>query len=132
MYRVTVALLLTSSLLAGAPASAQVVPPTEPAETTTDLDVGVLQAELARVEAERQRLEEELAGGEPRRLEQLELENQSLRERLVQGEEALASQREDERQRWFMIGGATVGGSLLLGLLLGKSGGRRRRREWLN
>lgn len=125
-------MVLAATLLAGAPVLAQVVPPTEPADPNAEQDVGVLQAELSRVEAERQRLEDELAGGQPQRLEQLEVENAALRERLDESERARGQSREEDRQRWFIIGGATVAISLLVGLIMGRSGGRNRRREWLN
>lgn len=128
---ISVAVLLSAALLASS-ALAQVVPPTEPADPNAEQDVGVLQAELARVEAERQRLEDELTGGEPRRLEQLQDENAALREQIDEAERASSLRREEDRQRWFIIGGATVGTSLLVGLILGRSGGRNRRREWLN
>ena len=36
-----------------------------------------------------------------------------------------------QQQRWFLVGGLTVAGSLLLGFLLAKLG-RQKRREWLN
>jgi hypothetical protein len=129
---ISVVMVLAAVLLAGAAVQAQVVPPTEPADPDAEQDAGVLQAELARVEAERQRLEDELAGGQPQRLEQLEVENTALRERLDESERASALRREEDRQRWFIIGGSTVAISLLVGLILGRSGGRNRRREWLN
>ncbi len=132
MPKLVPALALACGLLAPYSVVAQVVPPTEPAKAAAEQDAGVLQAELARVEAERQRLEDQLAGGEPQRLQQLEEENQTLRLRLEAAIDESTGQREEERQRWFMSGGGTVGISLLLGLVIGKLGGGRRRREWLN
>ena len=95
-------------------------------------DLGVLQEELAKVEAERQRLADELAGGDAGAMQQLEEENRTLREQQLELDELLNSRREEQRQRWFLIGGGTVAGCLLLGFILGRMGGQKRRREWLN
>ena len=103
------------------------------AETTTpEQDLGVLQAELARIEAERQRLADELASGPHQQVEQLERENQALRAERDDKDLQETALMEEQRQRWFLIGGGTVAGSLLLGFLVGKAGGGRRRKEWLN
>lgn len=95
-------------------------------------DLGVLQEELAKVEAERQRLADELAGADSGAKQQLERENQMLREQQLELNGLLNSQHEEQRQRWFLIGGGTVAGCLLLGFILGRMGGQKRRREWLN
>lgn len=95
-------------------------------------DVGVLQEELARVEAERQRLADQLAGGDADQLDEARAQNRMLREQLQQIDLRAAAQREEQRQRWFMIGGGTVAGCLLVGFILGRSGRRSQRREWLN
>lgn len=99
---------------------------------TSEQDLGVLQAELARIEAERQRLADELATGAHQQLEQLEQENQALRAARDEADLQAVALMEEQRQKWFLIGGATVAGSLLLGFLAGKGGGSRRRKEWLN
>lgn len=99
---------------------------------TSEQDLGVLQAELARIEAERQRLADELATGAHQQLEQLEQENQALRAERDEADLQAVALMEEQRQKWFLIGGATVAGSLLLGFLAGKAGGGRRRKEWLN
>ncbi|QIB51678.1 hypothetical protein [Pseudomonas sp. OIL-1] len=99
---------------------------------TSEQDLGVLQAELARIEAERQRLADELASGAHQQLAQLEQENQALRAERNNTDLQAVALMEEQRQKWFLIGGATVAGSLLLGFLAGKAGGGRRRREWLN
>ncbi|HDZ57705.1 MAG TPA: hypothetical protein ENI17_03385 [Pseudomonas xinjiangensis] len=125
--------LLLTCLLIPAVVSAQVPSETEPAADAAEQDLGILQAELSRVEAERQRLADELASsGTQQQLLQLEEQNRNLRARQMDAELVAASQLEEQRQKWFMVGGTTVGGSLLLGFLTGKMGGRRRRKEWLN
>lgn len=131
MSRPFISAALLACCLASTLAGAQALPETESSENA-EQDLGVLQAELARTEAERQRLEEELASGDFQRLDMLEQQNSDLREALAEAELERSGQLEQERQRWYMIGGATVGGSLLLGFLVGKMGGRRRRKEWLN
>src|SRR5690606_1230191 len=96
-------------------------------------DLGTLQAELARVEAERQRLADELArGGDSERLEQLNAQNIILRDRLAAQEQFHDTQRAEEQRKWFMVGGSTVALSLLAGWLLAQLGGRRKRNMWLN
>lgn len=96
-------------------------------------DVGILQAELARVEAERQRLADALAGNDDSaQLEQLTARNLALRDRLSAMEEVAGSQRQDEQRKWFIVGGSTVALSLLAGWLLAQLGGRRKRSMWLN
>lgn len=131
MSRPFISAALLTCCLASSLAGAQVLPETESVENG-EQDLGVLQAELARTEAERQRLEEELASGDHQRLDLLEQQNSELQAALAQAELERSGRMEEERQRWYMIGGATVGGSLLVGFLVGKIGGRRRRKEWLN
>ncbi|SDS62307.1 hypothetical protein SAMN05216421_1863 [Halopseudomonas xinjiangensis] len=117
----------------GMPAEAMLPTGTERVEANNDQqDLGVLQEELARVEAERQRLADELAGGNTDQLQTVQEENQRLREQLQETDLLAAAQREEQRQRWFMIGGGTVAGSLLVGFIVGRSGRRGQRREWLN
>jgi Skp family chaperone for outer membrane proteins len=101
-------------------------------QTANSEDLGVLQEELARVEAERQRLADELAGGNADLLQQAREQNRVLREQLQETDLLAAAQREEQRQRWFMIGGGTVAGALLVGFIIGRSGRRGQRREWLN
>jgi len=96
-------------------------------------DVGTLQAELARVEAERQKLADALAGADnSAQLEQLKTQNLALRDRLSAMEELADSQRSDEQRKWFIVGASTVALSLLGGWLLAQLGGRRKRSMWLN
>lgn len=131
-------LLLLTALALPLPGQAQ---PTEPAvegaqvsdEQQADPDLGTLQAELARVEAERQRLADELArDGGSDRLEQLKAQNIILRDRLAAQEELNDTRYAEEQRRWFMVGGSTVALSLLVGWLLARLGGRRKRDMWLN
>lgn len=128
-------LALLAILLYPWPALAQPVSLDTPAtQTATDLqDVGALQAELAKTEAERQRLADELDGAaDHAELELLTEQNLALRERLAIMEEVARSDRQEQQRKWFISGAGTVLLSLLLGWLLGRSGGRRRRAEWLN
>ncbi|MEH6492968.1 hypothetical protein [Halopseudomonas sp.] len=130
------ALLLSAALLAGTavaqetPATAQ--PAADPATATQQHDLGTLQAELAKVEAERQRLADQLAGsGQSEELQALQDENQQLRNANQAERLSAQSKLVQQRQQWFLIGGLTVAVSLLLGFMLAK-GGRRKRNEWLN
>lgn len=98
-----------------------------------ETDVGTLQAELARVEAERQRLADALAGNDDRaQLEQLTGQNLALRDRLAALEEVADGERRDEQRKWFIVGGSTVGLSVVLGWLLARLGGPRKRSMWTN
>ncbi|SRR5690606_7116608 len=100
---------------------------------TAEQDVGTLQAELAKVEAERQRLADELANAaDHAEVERLNRQNLALRDRLAAMEEVAQQVQQEQQRKWFMVGGATVAGSLLLGWLLAQLGGRRKRNEWLN
>ena len=100
---------------------------------TAEQDVGTLQAELAKVEAERQRLADELANAaDHAEVERLNRQNLALRDRLAAMEEVAQQVQQEQQRKWFMVGGTTVAGSLLLGWLLAQLGGRRKRNEWLN
>lgn len=104
-------------------------------EQQTEQDIGTLQAELARIEAERQRLADQLAGSgndNAAQIEQLSMQNIALRDRLAVMEELVDTQRNEEQRKWFTVGGATVALSLLAGWLLGRLGGGRKRNMWLN
>lgn len=103
-------------------------------EQQAEQDVGTLQAELARIEAERQRLADQLAGSNDNaaQIEQLSTQNIALRDRLAVMEELVDAQRSEEQRKWFTVGGATVALSLLAGWLLGRLGGGRKRNMWLN
>lgn len=98
-------------------------------------DIGTLQAELAKVEAERQRLADQLAAGsntdESEALAQLQEENQQLRNDNQAARMDAQARLIAQQQRWFPIGGLAVAVSLLLGFMLAKMG-RQKRREWLN
>ncbi|CEA01673.1 SH3 domain-containing protein [Pseudomonas saudimassiliensis] len=101
--------------------------------STAEQDIGTLQAELAKVEAERQRLADELANAaDHAEVERLSRQNLALRDRLAAMEEVAQQAQQEQQRKWFMVGGATVAGSLLLGWLLAQLGGRRKRNEWLN
>ena len=109
----------------------------EPAEAFTDQPdeqtIGTLQAELAQLEAERQRLADALAAGaDSMRMERLTVENRDLQEQLSVMQDMVDVQQKDEQRKWFIVGGATVAASLLLGWLLAQLGGRRKRSMWLN
>ena len=107
--------------------------PPEPAAAVVEQDVGTLQAELAKVEAERQRLADELENtADHAEIEQLSRQNLALRDRLSVMEELVDTQQAEQQRKWFIIGGATVVGSLILGWLLAQLGGRRKRNEWTN
>lgn len=109
----------------------------EPAEAFADQPdeqtIGTLQAELAQLEAERQRLADALAAGaDSMRMERLTVENRDLQEQLSVMQDMVDIQQKDEQRKWFIVGGATVAASLLLGWLLAQLGGRRKRSMWLN
>ncbi len=134
------ALLLSAALLAGTAVAQETpaLPETQPAAAgdaataTQQHDLGTLQAELAKVEAERQRLADQLAeGGQNEELQALQDENQQLRNANQAERLSAQSQLVQQRQQWFLVGGLTVAISLLLGFLLAR-GGRRKRNEWLN
>ena len=102
-------------------------------EQEAEQDVGTLQAELARVEAERQQLADALAGADNSvQLEQLSAQNLALRDRLSAMEQLADARRSDEQRKWFIVGASTVALSLLVGWLLAQLGGRRKRSMWLN
>lgn len=114
-------------------ALSQDVVPVDPPVADGDPDVGLLQAELARVEAERQQLADQLAAGTDNQLlERLQAENRELRIRHTQAEMNSRTDLEAQRQKWFVIGGGTVFVSLILGFVLANLGGKRKRSEWLN
>lgn len=105
----------------------------EPEAAVAEQDVGTLQAELAKVEAERQRLADELANtADHAEVEQLSKQNLALRDRLSVMEEVADTNQAEQQRKWFIVGGATVAGSLILGWLLAQLGGRRKRNEWTN
>ena len=134
MSRISILALLTVLWLP-LPAPGQTVDTEEEAAAVTEQDIGNLQAELARVEAERQRLADALASNSTdttSQLEQLSAQNLALREQLSTMEEVVYSQRKNEQRNWFIVGGTTVALSLLAGWLLAQLGGRRKRDMWLN
>lgn len=95
-------------------------------------DVGVLQAELARVEAERQALAQRLASSvDTQELQRLRDTNQELQNRQIENDVRARALLERQRQQWFMIGGGTVLISLLIGFVLARSS-KRKRNEWIN
>src|SRR5690606_18303038 len=99
-------------------------------EQQTEQDIGTLQAELARIEAERQRLADQLAGGghdNAAQIEQLSTQNIVLRDRLAAMEALVDGQRSEEQRARFTVGGATVAPRLLAGWLPGRLGGGRKR-----
>ena len=108
--------------------------PAEPeAAVAGEQDVGTLQAELAKVEAERQRLADELANSvDSTQVERLTEQNLALRDRLSAMEQLADSRHEEQQRKWFIVGASTVALSLLAGWLLAQLGGRRKRNMWLN
>ncbi|PKM30303.1 MAG: translation initiation factor 2 [Gammaproteobacteria bacterium HGW-Gammaproteobacteria-11] len=123
--------MLVSALLLACLGSLPMAMAEEP--VVNDPDIGALQAELASVEAARQALEDQLkATTNSDLIERLEQENQALRERQADQTAILPAALEQDRQQWFLIGGITVFASLLIGFILARLGGGRRRREWLN
>ncbi|WP_022961915.1 hypothetical protein [Halopseudomonas pelagia] len=114
---------------AGTPASQD----TNAASTDLGTDIGTLQMELAQVEAERQRLAEQLAQGTDNELlEKLKQKNRELLDRQAQSNVEASALLEAQRQEWFMVGGGTVLASLIVGFLLASMGRRSKRNEWLN
>ncbi|ONM44278.1 hypothetical protein BXT89_08525 [Halopseudomonas pachastrellae] len=134
MFRSLICSAVLSSILLTLPALAQ-----EPADNTAQADdsfqaqdIGTLQAELARVEAERQRLADQLDGGaQGERVEQLQTENQQLRNDNQAARLDAQARLIKQQQRWFLIGGLSVAASTLMGFVLARMG-RQKRREWLN
>ena len=134
MFRSLICSAVFGSILLAQPALAQ-----EPASSVTQTedstqaqDIGTLQAELARVEAERQRLADQLDGGaQGERVEQLQSENQQLRNDNQAARLDAQARLITQQQRWFLIGGLSVAASMLLGFVLARMG-RQKRREWLN
>lgn len=134
MFRSLICSAVLGSILLTLPALAQ-----EPADNTAQADdssqaqdIGTLQAELARVEAERQRLADQLDGGaQGERVEQLQNENQQLRNDNQAARLDAQARLIKQQQRWFLIGGLSVAASILMGFVLARMG-RQKRREWLN
>ena len=134
MFRSLICSAVLGSILLTQPALAQ-----EPADNTAQADdrsqaqdIGTLQAELARVEAERQRLADQLDGGaQGERVEQLLSENQQLRNDNQAARLDAQARLIKQQQRWFLIGGLSVAASILMGFVLARMG-RQKRREWLN
>jgi hypothetical protein len=134
MFRSLICSAVLGSILLTLPALAQ-----EPADNTAQADdsfqaqdIGTLQAELARVEAERQRLADQLDGGaQGERVEQLQTENQQLRNDNQAARLDAQARLIKQQQRWFLIGGLSVAASILMGFVLARMG-RQKRREWLN
>ncbi|WP_339845374.1 hypothetical protein [uncultured Halopseudomonas sp.] len=100
------------------------------AEQETDL--GTLQAELARVEAERQRLAQRLDNSsDSQELQRLRETNRELQNQQIENDVQARASLEKQRQQWFMVGGGTVLLSLLIGFMLARSS-KRKRNEWIN
>lgn len=127
-------LLLAIVLLCPTYALAQQTSTTANSQPSTDQqDLGALQAELAKTEAERQRLADELENAADRAdLEALNEQNVLLREQLASVEEFARSNHKEQQQKWFIIGGTTVALSLFVGWIFGRAGGRSKRSMWLN
>ncbi|WP_373186374.1 translation initiation factor 2 [Halopseudomonas sp.] len=104
----------------------------EAAVAAEETDVGTLQAELARVEAERQRLAQRLANSaDTEELQRLRETNRELQNQQIENSMQARAMLEKQRQQWFMVGGGTVLVSLLIGFLLARSS-KRKRNEWIN
>lgn len=135
MSRAIASVILLGCLFAANTALAQTAQPSiQPVDTQgTPTDIGTLQAQLAEVEAERQRLADQLAAGTDNALlEQLQRENRELLTQQAEHDSSAQAQLEAQRQEWFLIGGGSVLLSLVAGFLLANMGGRRKRSEWLN
>lgn len=97
-----------------------------------ETDLGTLQAELARVEAERQRLAQRLANSaDNEELQRLRETNRELQNRQIENSMQARALLEKQRQQWFMVGGGTVLVSLLIGFVLARSS-KRKGNEWIN
>ncbi|MAG64601.1 hypothetical protein [Pseudomonas sp.] len=134
MFRSLICSAVFGSILLAQPALAQepAGSATQTVDSTQAQDIGTLQAELARVEAERQRLADQLDGGaQGERVEQLQSENQQLRNDNQAARLDAQARLITQQQRWFLIGGLSVAASMLLGFVLARMG-RQKRREWLN
>lgn len=108
------------------------IAPASDDNATTETDLGTLQAELARVEAERQGLAQRLANSaDNTELQKLREANRALQNRQIEDDVQAQSLLEKQRQQWFMIGAGTVLISLLLGFALAR-GNKRKRNEWIN
>jgi Ni/Co efflux regulator RcnB len=124
-------LALPAMVLAQQPATTDSEPAIAPA-AQEQTDVGTLQAELARVEAERQDLAQRLAGSvDTQELQRLRETNQELQNRQIENDVRARALLERQRQQWVMIGGGTVLVSLLIGFVLARSS-KRKRNEWIN
>jgi hypothetical protein len=124
-------LALPAMVIAQQPATTDSEPAIAPA-AQEQTDVGTLQAELARVEAERQDLAQRLAGSvDTQELQRLRETNQELQNRQIENDVRARALLERQRQQWFMIGGGTVLVSLLIGFVLARSS-KRKRNEWIN
>ena len=134
MFRSLICSAVFGSILLAQPALAQepAGSATQTEDSTQAQDIGTLQAELARVEAERQRLADQLDGGaQGERVEQLQSENQQLRNDNQAARLDAQARLNTQQQRWFLIGGLSDAASMLLGFVLARMG-RQKRREWLN
>lgn len=133
MTRTFPSLILAACLAVPCYAIAQ--QPTEPvteSATPAETDLGTLQAELARVEAERQRLAQRLANSvDSGELERLRETNRALQNQQIENDVQARALLEKQRQKWFVVGAGTVLISLLAGFVLARSG-KRKRNEWLN
>ena len=124
-------LALPAMVIAQQPATTDSEPAIAPA-AQEQTDVGTLQAELARVEAERQDLAQRLAGSvDTQELQRLRETNQELQNRQIENDVRARALLDRQRQQWFMIGGGTVLVSLLIGFVLARSS-KRKRNEWIN
>lgn len=141
MSRPIVLLALLACLSSTSAALAQPPPnpeaPASPGADTTraehGTDIGTLQAELAQVEAERQRLADQLAEGtDSELLTRLQRENRELLAQQTDDDATAGAHLEAQRQEWFMIGGGTVLLSLVVGFVLASMGRRSKRNEWVN
>lgn len=126
-------LLLAAILLCPLSVLAQQSPSATEPSPSDQQDIGALQAELAKTEAERQRLADELENAADHAdLEELTEQNFLLREQLTTMEQLGRSNHQEQQQKWFITGGSTVILSLFIGWILGRLGGRSKRSMWLN
>ena len=113
-----------------------ITPPAVTATTPSDSDTRISELERQLADSQRQRnelnnqLEGSLADRENAQMARLLQDNQKLK---LQLREALSKQSQNplnERQTWFLIGGAASLIGVLIGALL--RGSRKSRRQWIN
>ena len=129
--------LLLVMCLAGGYARAEEAPADDnsvPLSLSAGSQISELQQRLKESERLRSELSEQLksadAGRESTQLSQLRQDNLRLKQQLGKTESNPGFHLLSEAQQWFVVGGAVALLALLCGIFA--SGGRRKRRQWLN